>query len=215
MRKGEQTRSAILAAALDLAATHGLEGLTIGMLADRMDMSKSGVFAHFGSREVLQQEVLREYEQRFVAEVLLPALEVPRGLQRLRAILMRWLERTALEAQHGCIWISGAVEYDDRPGPVRDHLVAMVRAWQRELSRAIDQAKNTGELACDLDVDDLVFEIHGIVLALHHDARLLHSPDASRRAANALERLLATHAASVAVAPRIEGPTVPTRACGA
>lgn len=190
MRKGEQTRASIVAAALELASRDGLEGLTIGALAERMQMSKSGVFAHFGSREDLQIAVLREYERRFVEDVLVPGLQSPRGLPRLRAIIGRWLDRTALEATSGCIWISGATEYDDRPGAVREELVGMVRAWQRELSRAIRQAVETGELAADLDVDELVFQLYGVILVLHHDGRLLDSPDALARARRSVERLI-------------------------
>lgn len=190
MRKGEQTRVSIVAAALELAARDGLEGLTIGGLAERMQMSKSGVFAHFGSREDLQIAVLAEYERRFVEEILLPGLKAPRGLPRLRAILARWLDRTAIEAASGCIWISGATEYDDRPGAVREVLVGMVRSWQRELSRAIRQAVEIGELVSDLDIDDLVFQLHGVVLVLHHDGRLLGSPDALPRARRIVERLI-------------------------
>jgi AcrR family transcriptional regulator len=111
LRKGEQTRAAIVEAALELAARDGLEGLTIGPLAERMAMSKSGVFAHFGSREDLQIAVLKAYERGFVDEVLLPSLRERRGLPRLRAIFDHWLERTAIEAARGCIWISGAAEY--------------------------------------------------------------------------------------------------------
>lgn len=191
MRKGEQTRASIVAAALELAARDGLEGLTIGGLAERMQMSKSGVFAHFGSREDLQIAVLAEYERRFVQEILLPGLQAPRGLPRLRAILARWLDRTAIEAASGCLWISGATEYDDRPGAVREVLVGMVRSWQRELSRAVRQAVQTGDLANDLDIEDLVFQIYGVVLVLHHDGRLLCSPDALPRARRSVERLIA------------------------
>jgi AcrR family transcriptional regulator len=187
------TRAAIVAAALELASRHGLEGLTIGALAERMQMSKSGVFAHFGSREELQIAVLKEYERRFVDAVLVPALSAPRGLPRLRAIFERWIERTAVEAQLGCIWVSGASEYDDRPGAVREELVAMVRTWQRELTRSIRQAVDSGELQADLDLDDLVFELYGVILVLHHDARLLNSPDAASRARRLFERLMALH----------------------
>lgn len=190
MRKGEQTRASIVAAALELAARDGLEGLTIGALAERMQMSKSGVFAHFGSREDLQIAVLKEYERRFVQEVLVPGLKAPRGLPRLRAILARWLDRTAIEAASGCIWISGATEYDDRPGAVREELVGTVRGWQRELSRAIRQAVETGELLSDLDVDELVFQLYGVILVLHHDGRLLDSPDALPRARRSVDRLI-------------------------
>jgi AcrR family transcriptional regulator len=196
MRKGEMTRAAIVSAALELAARHGLEGLTIGALAERMQMSKSGVFAHFGSREELQIAVLKEYERRFVDAVLVPALSEPRGLPRLRAIFERWIERTAVEAERGCIWVSGASEYDDRPGPVREELVAMVRSWQRELTRAIRHAVDSGELRGDVDVDDLVFELYGVILVLHHDARLLNSPDAVTRARRLFDRLIALHMAA-------------------
>ena len=201
MRKGEQTRSAILAAACELAARDGLEGLTIGALAERMGMSKSGVFAHFGSREDLQIAVLKAYEQRFVDDVLRPGLEAPRGLPRLRAIFAHWLERTAVEAASACIWISGATEYDDRPGPVRDELVAMVTSWQRELVRSIRQAVETGELRADTDPSELVFDLYGVILVLHHDARLMNSPDAQARARRAFERLIASYRAPAAPAP--------------
>ena len=114
MRKGEQTRVAILDAALDLASRDGLEGLTIGLLAERMQMSKSGVFAHFGSREDLQVEVVREYHRRFEQEVFYPSLHETRGLPRLRSMVGRWMEKRIQEVTTGCIYISGAVEYDDR-----------------------------------------------------------------------------------------------------
>jgi AcrR family transcriptional regulator len=197
MRKGEQTRSAILAAACELAARAGLEGLTIGALAERMGMSKSGVFAHFGSREDLQIAVLKAYEQRFVEDVLRPGLEAPRGLERLRAIVGHWLERTAVEAASACIWIAGATEYDDRPGSVRDALVAMVQSWQRELVRAIRQAIDTGELRPDTDPGELVFDLYGVILVLHHDARLMASADAPARARRAFDRLIASHRVAV------------------
>jgi AcrR family transcriptional regulator len=193
MRKGEQTRAAIVAAAVELASRDGLEGLTIGALADRMQMSKSGVFAHFGSREELQIAVLKAYERQFVEEVLVPGLKERRGLPRLRAIFGHWLERTAIEAAKGCIWISGATEYDDRPGAIRDELVAMVRSWQRELVRAIEQAIDGGDLGRGTDPLDLVADLYGVVLVLHHDARLLDSPDARQRAWRAFDRLMRSY----------------------
>lgn len=195
MRKGEQTRAAIVAAAVELAARDGVEGLTLGALAERIQMSKSGVFAHFGSREDLQIAVLKEYERRFVDDVLVPGLTERRGLPRLRAIFSRWLDRTAIEAARGCIWISGATEYDDRPGPVRDELVAMVTSWQRELTRAIEQAIDVGDLPADTDPREMLFDLYGVILVLHHDARLLDSPDTLVRAKRAFERLLRSHAA--------------------
>src|SRR3954447_1737567 len=137
LQKGQQTRAAILDAALGLASHMGLEGLSIGALADAMQMSKSGVFAHFGSREELQISVIREYHARFESEVFYPAMAEPRGLPRLRALFERWIRRVSVELDSGCIYISGAVEFDDRPGPVRDALVAMVRDWHGALERAI------------------------------------------------------------------------------
>ena len=196
MKKGELTRAAIVAAALELSARVGLEGLTIGALAERMQMSKSGVFAHFGSREDLQIAVLKAYEQRFVDDVLIPGLTAPRGLPRLRAIMDRWLERTALEAADGCIWISGASEYDDRPGAVREELVTMVKAWQRELTRAAQQAADLGDLHPGVPVAELVFELYGLALALHHDTRLLKAPDSLSRARRVFHRILAANAVS-------------------
>ncbi len=199
--KGRATRAAIVAAALDMAARGGLEALTIGSLAERMRMSKSGVFAHFGSREELQIAVLKAYERRFVDDVLVAALGARRGLPRLRAIFDRWLQRTTHEAARGCVWISAATEYDDRPGPVRDELVAMIGSWQREFTRAIRQAIDTGDLAPELEPQDLLFEIYGLILVLHHDGRLLGSPDAVARARRAFERLIdASRAPGAAVA---------------
>lgn len=195
MRKGEQTRAAIVEAAVALAARDGLEGLTIGALAERAGMSKSGVFAHFGSREDLQIAVLKAYEHRFVEDVLRPALVLPRGLPRLQAIFERWLERTAYEAAHGCIYISGAAEYDDRPGAVRDELVSMVNAWQRELVRAIAQSVEAGHLRPDCQPEQFAFELYGVILALHHDGRLLQSADSAGRARAAFARLVDSYVA--------------------
>lgn len=207
-RKGEQTRAAIVDAALELAARGGLEGLTIGSLAERMGMSKSGVFAHFGSREDLQIAVLKEYERRFVDDVLVPALREKRGLPRLRAIFERWLDRSAIEAARGCIWVSGATEYDDRPGAVRDELVSMIRSWQRELSRAIQQAVEAGDLRRDADAAELVFDLYGVILVLHHDGRLLNSPDALPRARRSVDRLIDSYRAG----PAGDGPGQGARA---
>jgi AcrR family transcriptional regulator len=196
LMKGRQTRAAILDAALALASHIGLEGLSIGALAEVTGMSKSGVFAHFGSREELQISVVREYHAKFEEEVFRPALAVGRGLPRLRALFDRWLKRVSVEIDSGCIYISGAVEFDDRPGPVRDALVTMVRTWQGALARAIRAAVEAGHLRVDTDVDQVLFEIHGFILALHHDARFLRHAGAEERARTAFERVLTHWAAS-------------------
>ena len=198
LRKGEQTRAAILEAALSIASREGLEGLTIGVLADRMGMSKSGVFAHFGSREDLQCEVLRLYHQHFEQEVFYPSLREPRGLPRLESLFARWVARVSMEIASGCIYISGAVEYDDRPGVIREQLVEMVRLWQLALQRAATQSIQEGHLPPDTDADQLVFEMYGLVLALHHDARFIKRPGSVERAQAGFARLMNSlhHAAS-------------------
>ena len=190
MRKGEQTRAAILDVALELASRNGLEGLTIGLLADRMSMSKSGVFAHFGSREDLQLEVVKLYHHRFEQEVFFPSIKEPRGLPRLVAMFSRWIKRVSVEIASGCIYISGAVEYDDRPGPIRDELVSMVMAWQNALLRCVKQSIEVGHLRADTDAEQLVYEMYGLILALHHDARFLRAPGAVERAKAGFERLI-------------------------
>jgi AcrR family transcriptional regulator len=193
LQKGQQTRAAILDAALGLASQMGLEGLSIGALAEMMQMSKSGVFAHFGSREELQISVIREYHARFEEEVFVPAIREPRGLPRLTALFDRWVRRVSMELDSGCIYISGAVEFDDRPGPVRDALVSMVQTWQAALSRAIQGAIAQGHLRADTEPTQVLFELHGLILALHHDARFLRIPGALGRARTGFERVLTSY----------------------
>lgn len=200
-RKGHATRAAIVEAALALARRDGLEGLTIGVLAEQMRMSKSGVFAHFGSREELQLAVIDEYAARFIDQVLRPAVRRPRGLPRLRAMLQNWLALLARELEQGCLMIGGASEYDDRPGPLRDAMVRIIEGWRLELVRAIEQAKEEGHFKRDVDAGQLVFEIYGLMLVLHQEARLLHSPDSVKRASTALARLLDAARARRATAP--------------
>jgi AcrR family transcriptional regulator len=194
MRKGEMTRVAILDAALELSSRDGLEGLTIGLLAERMQMSKSGVFAHFGSREDLQVEVVREYHRRFEQEVFYPSLQEPRGLPRLWSMVRRWMEKRIQEVTTGCIYISGAVEYDDRTGSlVRDELVKSVTIWRAALNRAISQAKEEGHLRADCDPRLMLFEMYSLELGLHHDARFLRLPDSAELAMVALNKLIQSY----------------------
>lgn len=197
LQKGQQTRAAILDAALGLASHMGLEGLSIGALAEVTQMSKSGVFAHFGSREELQISVIREYHTRFEDEVFVPAMNVPRGLPRLRELFERWIRRVSVELDSGCIYISGAVEFDDRPGPVRDALAEMVQAWHAALARAIGLAISEGHLHADTDPTQMLFELHGLILAVHHDARFLRTPGAPDRARAGFERTLSHYASGL------------------
>jgi AcrR family transcriptional regulator len=200
LQKGQQTRATILDAALSLAAHAGLEGLSIGALAEITKMSKSGVFAHFGSREELQISVIREYHTKFEEEVFRPAVREPRGLPRLRALFANWVNRVSHELESGCIYISGAVEFDDRPGPVRDALVAMVQAWHTALETSIRYAIEEGHLRADTEPAQLLFEIHGLILALHHDARLLRTPGAVDRARIAFDRIVINNATPAGLA---------------
>ena len=196
MLKGQQTRAAILDAALSLASHMGLEGLSIGALAEVTQMSKSGVFAHFGSREELQIAVIREYHRPLRRRGVRPAMREARGLPRLRALFERWLRRVSVEVDSGCIYISGAVEFDDRPGPVRDALVGMVRAWHDALERAIRIAIEDGQLKDSTDAQQMLFEMHGLILALHHDARLMRTPGAPQRARLAFDRVVGQYLAN-------------------
>jgi AcrR family transcriptional regulator len=200
LQKGQQTRAAILDAALGLASSMGLEGLSIGALAEVTQMSKSGVFAHFGSREELQISVVREYHNKFEEEVFFPAIREARGLPRLRRLFENWIKRVSVEIDSGCIYISGAVEFDDRPGPVRDALASIVRAWHAALEKSIRIAIDEGHLKPDTDPLQILFEMHGLILALHHDARFLRQPGALDRARIAFERIVTQHATPAGLA---------------
>lgn len=195
MQKGQQTKIAILDAALGLATQIGLEGLSIGAVAEATHMSKSGVFAHFGSREELQISVIREYFTRFEQEIFYPAMKEPRGLPRVQALFANWMKRVAVEIQSGCIFISGAAEFDDRPGPVRDALAASVQIWLNALDRAVVAAKDQGHLAPDTDAHQMAFEIHGLILALHYEARFLQTPGSIERANKGFANVLARYGA--------------------
>jgi AcrR family transcriptional regulator len=186
--KRATTRKTIHDHAYALARLEGLEGLSIGTLATDVGMSKSGVFAHFGSREELQLAVLDTGRQRFVSQVLLPALKQPRGLPRLRAIVANWFEWSR-EHQSGCVLLSAASEYDGRDGALHDGVVRQQSGWRDELQKAIAQAVGLGQLRSDTDVAQLAFEIYALMLGLHHDAGLFGFDEAGQRTRAAFERL--------------------------
>ena len=196
LQKGQQTKAAIVDAALGLATQIGLEGLSIGALAEVTQMSKSGVFAHFGSREELQISVVREYHHRFEQEVFFPAMAEARGLPRLRAMFANWMKRTSVELDSGCIYISGAVEFDDRPGPVRDALAWSVQTWHAAMKRAITLSKEEGHLDATTEEEQMLFEIHGLILALHYEARFLKNPGSIARAHAGFENILRQYGAT-------------------
>jgi AcrR family transcriptional regulator len=206
MSKGEQTRAAILDEALNIARRLGLEGLTIGTLADATGMSKSGLFAHFGSREELQLAVLEHGARQYGEQVLVPALAIDRGLPRLRALFERWLDWTLQTATPGgCIMISTAHEYDDRPGPIRDAAVEMQRRGIGVSERAVRLAIEEGHLKDDTDPAQIAFEMLGIVLASHNHGRLLGDKAARKRALAAFDALIARHTAPAQ--PRLRAAT--------
>jgi len=201
IHKGQQTKAAIVDAALGLATQIGLEGLSIGALAEVARMSKSGVFAHFGSREELQLSVVRAYHERFEAEVFYPALQAERGLPRLRQLFANWTKRTSAEIDSGCLYISGAAEFDDRPGPVRDALASSVKTWLAAVHRSVVQARDEGHLSADMDAAQMVFEIHGLILALQYEARFLRSAKSLQHTAVGFENILARYGATVSSVP--------------
>lgn len=191
--KGAATREAIIDRAYCIACSAGLEGLSIGPLAEAVGMSKSGVFAHFGSREGLQLAVLESAGMRFGKHVLVPALKARRGLPRLRAIVDRWFDWVRHSNDGGCLYLAAVSEYDDRPGAIRDSLLQHEVRWRNELARAIVLTIETGELQVDTDPQQLAFEIYSLALIVHHDAGLFGYAAAQSRGLRAFERLIRSY----------------------
>ena len=198
MSKGDETRSAVLGSAISLASSVGLEGVTIGKLAERVGMSKSGLFAHFSSKENLQVAILEEAEARFVAVVVAPALKRPRGEPRVRALLERWLAWSKADfLPGGCIFVAASVELDDRPGPARDRLVAAQRDWFGTLAQAARIAVDEGHFRKTLDCEQFAHEVFSIAYGYHFLRRISDPAEAERRARTAFERVLADATATV------------------
>jgi AcrR family transcriptional regulator len=192
MSKGEETRSAVLGHALALASELGLDGVTIGVLADRAGMSKSGLFAHFKSKEALAVAILEEASARFVAAVIAPALKKPRGEPRVRALFDGWLRWSHAEFMPGgCVFVQAMAELDDRPGPARERLVATQRDWLDVLTTACRIAKDEGHFAKSADPAQLAHEMVTLAYGHHLLARTLRDPAAEARTRRAFERLLA------------------------
>jgi AcrR family transcriptional regulator len=188
MGKGEQTRTAILDRALELSRTVGLDGVTIGVLADALNLSKSGLFAHFQSKEKLQLEILEYAAAEFTELVFVPALKKPRGIPRIRALFDHWLAWGGKAG--GCPFIHAAVEFDDQPGPVRDQLVATQAQLIDALRKSAQIAKDDGQFQKNLDTEQFAYEFHAILLGYHYNARLLRDTRAELRARKALDALI-------------------------
>lgn len=199
MRKGELTRQVILERAVRLASRVGLQGLSIGGLAEELQLSKSGLFAHFRSKASLEVEVLEAATALFTEAVIRPALARPRGEPRIRALFERWLEwsRNAM-LEGGCIFVAASAELDDTPGPARDRLVQSQKDWLDCLAQTARTAINEGYFRPDTDVEQFATEVHGVMLAYHHSARLMRDAKAEQRARRAFENVLRAYRASSA-----------------
>ena len=193
MSKGGATRGVILDEAGRLARRIGLGGLTIGSLATQTGMSKSGLFAHFGSKESLQLQVVEHATERFTQEVIRPALREPRGEPRIRALFEQWLEWASIEG--GCPLVAAAFELDDQPGPLRDRLVSSQRDWADTLAMVFTGGITEGQFRPDADPRQFAQDVEGVMLAYHLASRLLSAPGAADRARRALDVLLAAAAA--------------------
>jgi AcrR family transcriptional regulator len=189
--KGASTRQTILDHAVRLASQLGLEGLSIGALAQQLALSKSGLFAHFRSKESLQIQVLDTAAAYFVDAVVRPAVQQPRGLPRVEALFENWIRwNTKKGLPGGCIFIAASAELDDRPGPVRDHLVQLQAEWRETRRRIVESGIEAGHFRPDLDAAQVGYELFGILMAYHHSSRLLADPAAETRARKAFRDLL-------------------------
>jgi AcrR family transcriptional regulator len=188
--KGEETRQAILTRAFELASVIGVNGVTIGRLAEETGLSKSGLFAHFGSKEALDVAVVEEAARQFVQAVMVPALREPRGEPRVRALFERWVAWGQRDG--GCFFVGASAELDDRPGPPRDALVRANKDWVDELAKAARIAVREGHFRADLDSEQFAFELYGIMLSYHQFQRFLHDPTATAKTHHAFDRLVAT-----------------------
>jgi len=193
--KGEETRAAILDQAVAIASEIGFTGLTIGKLAEQTGMSKSGLFAHFRSKEALQLETLERARERFTDLVIRPTLAAPRGERRVRALFDRWLEWETDALKGGCIFVTATAEFDDQPGPMRDAVLRSQQDWLDFVATVAGTAVAEGDFRPDLDTEQLAFTLQGLMLGYHHAARLMRDPRARDHTRSALDQLLTASAA--------------------
>jgi len=187
--KGESTRQAVLEQAVEVASRLGLSGLTIGSLASQVELSKSGLFAHFKSKEQLQLQVLAYARESFTDQVVRPALKAHRGEPRLRELFECWLA-TSRDSAPGCLFVSAASEFDDQPGPVRDQLVRDHKDLDDAIVQMFRAGISEGHLAEDADPEQFAHDLNGVMLAYFHAERLIGDPAAERRTRRAFENLL-------------------------
>lgn len=190
MGKGELTKQTVLATAAEIADRLGLAGLTIGSLATSVEMSKSGLFGHFRSKEALQMEVLAYARESFVAQVIHPALAAPRGERRVRTLVDGWLT-CSLDRQAGCLFVSADTEFDDQPGPVRDQLVRDHWDLMESIAQMFRTGISEGEFRPDADAEQFAHDLYGVMLGFFHAHRLIKDPAAVARTRRAVDALLA------------------------
>lgn len=189
MAKGEDTKLNVLEAGLDMASQLGLECVTIGNLAKATNMSKSGLFAHFQSKENLQIEILHYAARLFSEGVIIPALKTKAGISRIRALVDSWIQWTS-ELTGGCIFVSASADFSDRPGKVRDLLLHQQKEWINCLKRIAQSAVNVGDFRQDIDDDQFAFDLYSLLLGFHLYYNLLDDAETRKRQENALVRLL-------------------------
>ena len=195
MSKGEETRAAILDEAVVIASEVGFTGLTIGLLAEQTGMSKSGLFAHFKSKEALQLATLERARERFTDLVIRPTLAAPRGMRRVRALFDRWLDWETEALRGGCIFVTASAEFDDQPGPMRDAVVRSQQDWLEFVATVAGTAVSEGDFRADLDTEQLAFTLQGLMVGYDHAARLMRDPKALDHTRCALAQLLEASAA--------------------
>ena len=189
--KGERTRQSILERAVDLASLEGLEGLTIGRLAEELGMSKSGLFAHFGSKEELQLATIEAARERFVESVFRPSLKAERGYPRLMAICRAWLTYVRHGVfPGGCFFAAASFEFDGRPGPVRDAIAAIMDGWIGSIEKAVALAQEEGHIDPDIEPEQLAFEINALFFGANFSYQLRDDKKALERAMQAIEARL-------------------------
>jgi len=194
MTKGKDTKSTIVATGLDMASKLSLESVTVGSLAKACGMSKSGLFAHFQSKENLQIEILKYAARDFTDKVVLPALRTPAGISRIRALIDNWI-RWGGRLTGGCIFVSASTEFSDRPGSVRDYLLHQQKEWIDTLERIAQSAVKAGDFRSDIDREQFAFDFYSLLLGFHYYYKLLQDADTVKHQEKALERLLDTYRA--------------------
>lgn len=202
LTKGEETRAMILDAAVRHAASHGYDALTIGVLAEQTGLSKSGLFAHFGSKEELQIAALDEAVRRYDELAFLPAMALPRGLTRLRGAFENWMSWTERGNLNGCPMMAASSEFSGRLGPMRDAVEMHMRRNHRAITKSVELAIGEGELREDIDAEQVAFEIFGIVATAYRAMHLFRDPLALARAQTAFNRLIETAAVRPQASPR-------------